>query len=71
MKVWTVEKGYYHEGSDVLGVFSTKEKAAAFCQKNFNESGYSEDEYTLHFVNNHAEYANMFYYLEEHEIDKE
>lgn len=30
MKVWLVEKGYDYEGSDVIGVFSTEEKALAF-----------------------------------------
>jgi hypothetical protein len=35
--IWVVSGGYDHEGSEVLGVFSTEEKAHAFVAEQLSE----------------------------------
>lgn len=44
MRVWLLEHGFYVEGTSVLGVFSSEEKALE-AEREFNK-GTSDSEYT-------------------------
>lgn len=37
MKVWTLETGYYYEGSDVIGIYSSKEVVDKHSKKYMTE----------------------------------
>ena len=39
MKVYVVERWYKYEGSTILGVFSTKEKAQKACDNDIHKDG--------------------------------
>ena len=78
MKIYAAIISYDHEGSSILGIFETQERAKRRCQ-NDQDSQFSESSELLEWFDRHegwiyakstAEYACYNYDVEEHEVAK-